>query len=319
MTWPTTAIVTTDFDAGTDSAGNARAQILQMAQNVNDIKDGRNQANGVAPLDGSSLVPITNMPVLTAIKGGTGFSSFTVGDILIATSTTAFAKIPPGAVGHALVSNGAGILPTYQAVSMAIASQAEAEAGVENTKAMTALRTNQAILAQPTYVGKKKVIFTASGTWTPPDGITQAVVTVIGGGGGGAVAGATSAGSGGEIEAFVDGITGAVSITVGQGGTTSATGGTSSFGSYVTATGGVGGAGGADGTSSTTETALRQGSSGDVAFNTGASARSGTGLSGSRLAWTVSSSVKAGAGGNSGNGLAVNAVGGMDGIVIVEW
>lgn len=69
MAWPSTTVPTTNLDAGTDSPAVARSDILTMAQNVNTMKDGRGSANGVAPVDASSLVPLANLPI-TPITGG---------------------------------------------------------------------------------------------------------------------------------------------------------------------------------------------------------------------------------------------------------
>jgi hypothetical protein len=105
-------------------------------------------------------------------------------------------------------------------------------------------------------------MFTSSGTWTRPSGVSVVVVEVIGGGGGGGGAGATgagqtSAGSGGGSGGYavkridVSGISSAT-ITVGAGGTggaAGATGGNGGASSWVdgtntiTANGGTGGAG----------------------------------------------------------------------------
>ena len=95
-------------------------------------------------------------------------------------------------------------------------------------------------------------VFTSSGTWTKPAGISKVKVYVVGGGGGAqnvASTQAASGGGGGLSIALIDvsGISSA-SITIGAGGSGSSSsgsrggnGGTSSFGSYASATGGEGG------------------------------------------------------------------------------
>ncbi len=96
--------------------------------------------------------------------------------------------------------------------------------------------------------------FTSSGTFVVPSAVTRLRVTVIGGGGGGGsntAAPAGGGGSGGSSLSILTGLTPGTSIpvTVGAGGNPSAgasggVGGTSSFGTYVSATGGSGGGGG---------------------------------------------------------------------------
>lgn len=109
-------------------------------------------------------------------------------------------------------------------------------------------------------------IFTTSGTWNRPVGITKIVVVVIagGGGGGGAIAtvgGAASGGSGGggggAARKLID-VTSLSSetVTVGAGAAgvssgSAGTGGSSSFGAFCSATGGAGG-----GTGSSTSVAF---------------------------------------------------------------
>ena len=116
MAWPTVNIDITHMDAGTDSPATARADIKQMADNVNGIKDARGSANGVAPLDGGSQVPAANLPITPANKGGTGQAVYGIGDVLYANSTTTLTKLSPGAAGYALTSNGPGSPLSYQQV-----------------------------------------------------------------------------------------------------------------------------------------------------------------------------------------------------------
>ena len=93
-------------------------------------------------------------------------------------------------------------------------------------------------------------LFTASGTWTAPTGVTSVRVTVIAGGGGSYNDGTNSGygGTGGSaIGYYTVTPTTVYTVTVGTGGVGVATGtggagGTSSFGALISATGGSGGA-----------------------------------------------------------------------------
>jgi hypothetical protein len=83
-------------------------------------------------------------------------------------------------------------------------------------------------------------VFTSSGTFTVPVGVTAVKVTVIGGGGnGGNVTGSSSCagggGAGGTAIEWITGLTPASTVSVTVGGIA----GTSSFGAYCSATGGA--------------------------------------------------------------------------------
>ena len=52
---------------------------------------------------------------LSVANGGTGQSSYTVGDILYASTTTALSKLSSSTSGYVLTSNGVGTAPTWQA------------------------------------------------------------------------------------------------------------------------------------------------------------------------------------------------------------
>jgi len=94
-------------------------------------------------------------------------------------------------------------------------------------------------------------LFTSSGTWTAPTGVTKVRATVIGGGGGSnAYSGNSFSGGAGGAAVGIYTVTPGTSysVTVGAGGAGTGgvnaqggTGGTSSFGSFVSATGGGGG------------------------------------------------------------------------------
>lgn len=114
MGWPTATIVTTAMDAGSDDASQARAEIKQMADNVNTIKDARGQVSGICELDASTEVPANRLKTIAADKGGTGQTSYTVGDILYASAAGVLSKLAAATAGFVLTSNGPGAAPSWQ-------------------------------------------------------------------------------------------------------------------------------------------------------------------------------------------------------------
>ena len=55
---------------------------------------------------------------LIAVNGGTGFASYTVGDLLYANTTTTLAKLPDVATGNALISGGVGVAPSWGKIGL---------------------------------------------------------------------------------------------------------------------------------------------------------------------------------------------------------
>ena len=95
-------------------------------------------------------------------------------------------------------------------------------------------------------IGKFQQVFTGSGTFTVPSGITRVHLTAVGAGGGGAAE--ATGGGGGAGGAYCDGFvdvsaTSSIGVTVGAGGAAGVAGGNSLFSSYVTAAGGATGSG----------------------------------------------------------------------------
>ncbi len=187
-------------------------------------------------------------------------------------------------------------------------------------------------------------VFTSSGSWTVPAGITACKVTVIGGGGGGGVswepsaAGGGGGAGGGTAIKFVSGLTpgGVVGVTVGAGGAggvaisgvygTGGTGGTSSFGGYCSATGGAGS------TSSSTAVLGGFGSGGDLNFAGGpgqittsytgaAGGNSFMGAGAPSISGGSPSAGRAYGGGGSGWNSTIGVPGGAGaaGVVVVEY
>lgn len=188
-------------------------------------------------------------------------------------------------------------------------------------------------------------VFSSSGNWTVPAGVTRALVTVVGGGGGGASSSASQAGGGGAAGGaaikLVTGLTpgGTVAVTVGTGGAggigsggSGVAGGASSFGSFCSATGGSpaslvsatsspGGTGGSGtggdininggyGTDALPNSIDLGGHGGGSIFGSGGRAGVGGGLAGP--AWG------SGGGGGYSSGSAAGGAG-ASGVVIIRW
>lgn len=67
--------------------------------------------------DGTTLTA-TNSSVLPGTSGGTGQSSYAVGDLLYASTTTALSKLADVATGNALISGGVGVAPSYGKIGL---------------------------------------------------------------------------------------------------------------------------------------------------------------------------------------------------------
>ena len=61
---------------------------------------------------------ITLAGTLIAVNGGTGYSTYTIGDILYASSTTALSKLADVATGNSLISGGVGVAPSWGKIGL---------------------------------------------------------------------------------------------------------------------------------------------------------------------------------------------------------
>ena len=68
--------------------------------------------------DNASVVQVIGWKVTPATAGGTGQTSYAVGDILYANTTTTLAKLADVATGNALISGGVGVAPSWGKIGL---------------------------------------------------------------------------------------------------------------------------------------------------------------------------------------------------------
>ena len=68
--------------------------------------------------DNSAAVQVIGWKVVPATAGGTGQTSYAVGDLLYANTTTTLAKLPDVATGNALISGGVSTAPSWGKVDL---------------------------------------------------------------------------------------------------------------------------------------------------------------------------------------------------------
>ena len=68
--------------------------------------------------DNSSAVQVIGWKVVPATAGGTGQTSYAVGDLLYADTTTTLAKLADVATGNALISGGVGVAPSWGKIGL---------------------------------------------------------------------------------------------------------------------------------------------------------------------------------------------------------
>ena len=187
---------------------------------------------------------------LPATSGGTGQSSYAVGDILYAGTTTTLAKLAAVATGSVLRSKGVGTAPAYEQLVLTtdvtgILPVANGGTGAATLAANNVLLGNGTSAVQEVAPGTSGNVLTASGgtwvsatpppsvfstevfasttTWTAPAGVTQLRITAAGGGGGGGAVNTGGEGGGGGFGGFASAIISVTpatvyTVTIGDGG-----------------------------------------------------------------------------------------------------
>ena len=232
----------------------------------------------------------------------TNLAGGAVGTIPYQSATGATVQLPAGTIGQVLTSNGAAA-PTWVTPG---ASGTTTAGGLNNIQYFTTVG--------PT-------------TYTPTTNTSFIVVQVVGGGGGGTTGTSATGGSGGGAGGYATKIIrsafSGLTVTVGGGGAANSAGGTSSFGTLLSATGGLsnslGGTGGG-GISGTFNLIGGCGNRGTVAVSTlvpdGRGGGGGNGLFGGSGRGSTAGAPNTGSGGGGGSGTSVGGAGGS-GIVIV--
>lgn len=108
-----------------------------------------------------------NATAIAADKGGTGQTSYTVGDILYASTTSALSKLASGTAGYPLLGGGAGVAPAYgQIATGALANSTSTTTGVTYAKL-------QYISAQWRILGRKTASAGVTEEMSPDDLISM--------------------------------------------------------------------------------------------------------------------------------------------------
>ena len=68
--------------------------------------------------DNTAAVQVIGWKIVPATAGGTGQTSYAVGDLLYANTTTTLAKLPDVATGNALISGGVGVAPSWGKIGL---------------------------------------------------------------------------------------------------------------------------------------------------------------------------------------------------------
>lgn len=203
----TTPIVITDGGTGANNADQARTNLgissfadpLVRAANAASARTILVAAASGANNDITSLTGLTT-PVPVA-SGGTGLTSYAVGDLLYASTTTALSRLADVATGNSLISGGVGVAPTWGKIGLTTHVSGTLGVGNGGTGASTSTGTGSVVLATSPALVTPDLGIPSAGTLTnatglPIDGGTINTLPVTRGGTGATTATAAVTGLG---------------------------------------------------------------------------------------------------------------------------
>jgi hypothetical protein len=118
-----------------------------------------------------------NATTIAVNKGGTGLTSYTIGDIVYASGTTTLAKLAGVATGNALISGGVGAAPSWGKIALTTHVSGTLPVANGGTGVTTSTGTGNVVLsASPTFTGTPLSTTAAADTNTTQIATTAFVV-----------------------------------------------------------------------------------------------------------------------------------------------
>lgn len=161
-----------------DASGNFAANVITATgiTNTGNTTLGDNSSDTLTV----NATPTFNVAV-PAASGGTGQSSYAVGDILFASTSSALSKLADVATGNALISGGVGVAPTYGKIGLTTHVSGTLPVANGGTGVTTSTGTGSVVLsASPTFTGTPVAPTAAPGTNTTQIATTAFVTNVAG-------------------------------------------------------------------------------------------------------------------------------------------